>query len=180
MRVIKSISSVDLPALVELSRETFIDTFADNYSSEDLNTYLEERLSETALSKELADVKNFFFFILNLEEKICGYIKITPSSKKFLKDLNPAQSKPLSSCYLERFYLTKESLGSGLAQLAMSELMSWIRENTGDQSIHLTVFIENYRAQRFYQKYGFFHAGDTVYEVGSTRDHELLYLCYLR
>ncbi len=55
MRVIKSISSADLPTLVKLSRETFIDTFADNYSSEDLNTYLEERLSETALSKELAD-----------------------------------------------------------------------------------------------------------------------------
>jgi predicted GNAT family N-acyltransferase len=38
------------------------------------------------------------------------------------------------------------------------------------------LFVENHRAQKFYQKYGFVYARDTIYHVGNTRDHELIYL----
>lgn len=180
MLVIKEINLADLELLLSLSRRTFVDTFGSNYAEDDLNNYLHERLSGEVLEKELSDPKNNFFFILDSLGKPFGYIKITPSSVKFLKDLDASFKQPKSSCYLERFYLLNEAQGTGLAHLAMSELINWIRENTEDEFIHLTVFIENHRAQKFYRRYGFFHAGDTIYEVGNARDHELLYLCEIR
>ncbi len=70
----------------------------------------------------------------------------------------------------------KDSQGSGLAHLAMQELITWVNANTQCDTIHLTVFVENHRAQKFYQKYGFIYAGDTIYHVGNTKDHELIYL----
>jgi RimJ/RimL family protein N-acetyltransferase len=179
----------DLELLSRLSAETFIETFGKNYSEEDLNEYLTQRLSKKAIEGELKDPENIFFLIENLpqapienaevedcEQYSSGYIKITPNSDKFLNDLSDKFEKPLRSCYLERFYLLKDSQGSGLAHLAMQELITWVNANTQCDTIHLTVFVENHRAQKFYQKYGFIYAGDTIYHVGNTKDHELIYL----
>jgi diamine N-acetyltransferase len=166
----------DLKVLSDLSIQTFIETFGANYSKEDLNEYSSQSLSKKVIERELKDPKNIFFLIENSPQESNGYIKITPNNDKFLNDLSDKFKKPLKSCYLERFYLLKDSQGSGLAHLAMQELITWIKANIQCDTIHLTVFVENHRAQKFYQKYGFVYAGDTIYHVGNARDHELIYL----
>ena len=53
---------------------------------------------------------------------------------------------------------------------AIGEARSW-----GADAITLSVFSENYGAQRFYQRIGFAHVADIFFWVGSKRDDEFLY-----
>ena len=48
-------------------------------------------------------------------------------------------------------------------------------ESLGADAVQLSVFSENYGAQRFYQRYGFAHVADIDFWVGNHRDHEFLY-----
>ena len=55
---------------------------------------------------------------------------------------------------LDQLYLLKEHHGAGIAKV----LMDWAIEQAarrGIEEMYLTVFIENERARRFYDRYGF-------------------------
>jgi RimJ/RimL family protein N-acetyltransferase len=68
--------------------------------------------------------------------------------------------------------------GSGLANKAMQALLEWIKNHTSCDAIHLTVFSENHRAYKFWQKQGFQHVGNSLYRVGDVLDTD--FLCLLR
>jgi ribosomal protein S18 acetylase RimI-like enzyme len=53
---------------------------------------------------------------------------------------------------------------------AIAEARAW-----GADALQLSVFSENFGAQRFYQRYGFEHVADIDFWVGNHRDDEVLY-----
>jgi ribosomal protein S18 acetylase RimI-like enzyme len=75
---------------------------------------------------------------------------------------------------LKELYLDGTVQGAGVGQA----LMDWaLTEAKARQApaIVLSVWSENFRAQRFYQRYGFAHIADTYFMVGNHRDDEFLY-----
>ena len=55
--------------------------------------------------------------------------------------------------------------------------MDWAIEETGRrgaEEIYLTVFIDNHRARRFYDRYGFEAVGRYDFMVGSQADHDII------
>jgi RimJ/RimL family protein N-acetyltransferase len=178
--VIQRMGWVDLEALVNVSQRTFLETFGMNYNPQDLNDYMESRLSRHALGTELSDPANVFFSVWDEHSgALAGYIKIIPQCRKFLDDMDEGQLEPKSSTYLERFYLLNSFHGKGIAQQAMQATLDWIKSNTPSDAVHLTVFSENPRAYTFYQRVGFKHVGNTLYMVGNHPDKEFVYLLNL-
>ena len=140
-----------------MASETFTNTFR-HYDKADLDQYLQESLSPQALSLELAVTENQFYFVVVNGER-AGYLKwIFPTRK-----------------YLERFYFLPSQCGKGLGPVALAFVESYARYQAKADVLYLSVWDRNYRAQSFYQKYGFRTLGSFDYPVGDEIDHELLY-----
>jgi RimJ/RimL family protein N-acetyltransferase len=67
----------------------------------------------------------------------------------------------------------KDHHGSGIA----GALMDWVFEESarrGARELYLTVFIDNHRAKRFYQRYGFIAVGRYDFMVGNHVDEDII------
>jgi GNAT superfamily N-acetyltransferase len=72
---------------------------------------------------------------------------------------------------LRQFYILQAWQGSGAAQ----ELMEWVIDEAvrrGADELYLSVFIDNHRARRFYERYGFEPVGRYAFMVGSHADED--------
>ena len=66
--------------------------------------------------------------------------------------------------------MTGHGLGAALMDWAIDEARAWRAD-----ALQLSVFSENFGAQRFYQRYGFTKVADIDFWVGNHRDDEFLY-----
>ena len=72
---INRIGMDDLPRLQEISRRTFVETFAAENSPENMRRYLDEQLSLAQLGAELATEGSRFYFA-SLDSTVIGYLKL--------------------------------------------------------------------------------------------------------
>lgn len=151
----------DAATLAGLGRRTFTETFGHLYRPEDLAAFLESH-SEEKWRAELADPA--FSVRLAEEEGVpAGYAKIGPPTLPF----EPRGA----STELRQFYLLKPWHGTGAAHA----LMAWAIEEAkrrGAEDLYLSVFVDNHRARRFYERYGFTFVGTYAFIVGSHEDED--------
>ncbi len=159
--------ATDAAALAELGKTSFVDTFGHLYSVENLNLFVSRTYTIAAISSELSNPQRVY---LVAEEGgvMVGYCKLglDPSFDLDLGDRRAMELKQL--------YLRQSHLGTGVAQYLMDWAIAQGRER-GVDDIILSVYSDNPRGQRFYQKYGFRHLADTFFMVGNHRDDEYLY-----
>jgi GNAT superfamily N-acetyltransferase len=153
----------DAEALDRIFDSSFCDTFAHLYKPEDLNAFL------TSFGVEdwravLADPR-FAFRIAEVDGKPVGYVKLGPVDIP----IDTTQRAIL----LQQFYLLTEYHGQGIAQ----QLMDWAFDEAlrrGAEEVYLTVFVENRRARRFYDRYGFQAVGRYDFMVGNHADEDVV------
>ena len=153
----------DAATLDRLFDTTFCDTFAHLYSAEDLEAFLSSFGIED-WEEQLGD-PSFAFCIAEADGEPIGYVKLGPLKIPVETD-RPAM-------LLDQLYVLKEHHGSGIARM----LMDWAIEEAsrrGAEEIYLTVFIENQRARRFYDRYDFEAVGRYDFMVGSQADHDII------
>lgn len=156
----------DVAPLIPFSRATFTDTFGHLYPAEDLRHHLETNYTAETISAAIADPAERWW-VAHLGEELVGY---SVAGRATLP--HPA-IRPIDG-ELKRLYVDKARKGTGLAQRMMVEAMAWLAERyQGD--VYLSVFSENFRAQRFYARYGFEKVGEYGYVVGGTVDREFVY-----
>jgi diamine N-acetyltransferase len=157
----------DARALAALGRQSFVDAFAHLYSSENLNRFLDENYSVEALESDLANPRRIFRVV---EEGgvLFGYCKLG-LDYGFDFDIGARKAMELKQLYLLGGR-TGSGVGSTLTHWAIAEA-----KQRGYDDIILSVYSENFGAQRFYQRHGFTHIADTYFMVGDHRDDEFLY-----
>jgi diamine N-acetyltransferase len=155
-------------AVAALLRASFSDAFAHLYSAQDLAIHFERGYTEAVLAEDLAnpDVR---YRVAEDEGALVGLIKIGLVPKL---DYDAAGQRIIE---LDKLYLLPGYKGAGVAQAltdwAVSEAIA-----AGGDAMLLSVYSDNPRAQRFYQKNGFAYVADTYFMVGNQRDDEFLYL----
>ena len=153
----------DAAALDRLFNTSFCNTFAQLYRPEDLSAFLssfgledwERQLTDPAFSCLIAEV----------DGEPAGYVKLGPLKLPVETD-GPA-------LLLDQLYVLNEHHGAGIAQ----NLMDWAVDETsrrGATRIYLTVFIDNHRARRFYDRYGFEAVGRYDFMVGNHADEDII------
>jgi diamine N-acetyltransferase len=160
-------AAADTALLAALSESTFVETFGHLYSAENLAAFVEQAYATVAVAADLAN-PNRVFLIAEDGEQMVGYTKL---GLDISLDYDPGTRRTLE---LKQLYMRQSHLGVGIAQ----HLMDWILNEArtrGFEDIILSVYSDNPRAQRFYQKYGFEHFADTFFMVGEHRDDEYLY-----
>jgi diamine N-acetyltransferase len=155
-------------AVAALARTTFCDTFGHLYTPDDLTLFLDEHKTEAAFMRTLSDGRHVFR-VAERDGQMVGYCKLGFDAT--LPDLPPGWEGGIE---LKELYLAEGAQGSGVGPA----LMDWaLAEACAAQApvMILSVWSENFRAQRFYQRYGFAHIADTYFMVGTHRDDEFLY-----
>ena len=153
----------DAAALDRIFDTSFCDTFGHIYRPEDLASFLasfgiadwQAQLADPAFATRLAEA----------DGEPVAYVKLGPVKI-------PVESDQ-SSLLIDQFYVLPEHHGVGIAH----ELMDWTlaearRRDAG--ALYLTVFIENHRARRFYERYGFEPVGRYDFMVGSHADQDII------
>ena len=153
----------DAARIGELGRRTFVETFGHLYSAENLAAFLENH-SEANWRGELEDPR----FAVRLGEaggEAVAYAKLGPPSLPF-EVKGP-------TIELRQFYVLKPWQGAGTA----GEMMAWVLDEArarGAEEIYLSVFVDNARARRFYERYGFEQVGRYAFMVGTHADDDLI------
>lgn len=153
----------DAAALDHVFRTSFCDTFAHLYRPEDLNAFLSS-FGVIDWETDLGDPR-FAFRIAEADGEPVGYVKLGPH-KLPVGSEGPALT-------LDQLYILKEHHGVGIAHALMDWTLDEARAR-GAQELYLTVFPENHRACRFYDRYGFVAVGRYDFMVGNHADEDLI------
>jgi ribosomal protein S18 acetylase RimI-like enzyme len=151
-----------------LLRASFSDAFGHLYSAEDLALHFERGYTEAVLAKDLAnpDVR---YRVAEDDGTLVGLIKIGFNPKL---DYDAGNQQIVE---LDKLYLLPVYKGAGVAQALTDWAIGEAIAADGDAML-LSVYSDNPRAQRFYEKNGFAWVADTFFMVGNQRDDEYLYL----
>jgi diamine N-acetyltransferase len=152
----------DAPALAELGRLSFIETFAHLYSKEDLEAFLAKNHSEGGWRAQIESSDHAIRVVEN-GSGLIAYAKLGPLELP-AKPAGPAIE-------LDQLYILGPWQGQGIAQ----QLMAWTLDEArrrGAQEIFLSVWSQNHRAQAFYRKYGFSFVKPHAFMVGEQADED--------
>lgn len=159
----RNATPVDAAALAELGAQTFTHTFGHLYQPNDLDLFLQNHSPEN-WEKELADPA-FEIRVAEQDGQMVGYIKLGPPHLPFEPRGEAAE--------LRQLYVVEEVKGQGVADA----LMHWVIERARDRRadhLYLSVFTENHRARRFYERYGFEPEGTYAFMVGNHADEDIV------
>jgi len=161
--MVRTATQDDAALIDRLFRSIFTETFAHLYKPEDLAAFMANFTLERWHS-ELADPR-FAFRIAELDGRPVGYAKVGPMEL-------PADhgDRPIE---LYQFYLLEEARGRGIAQDLMACVIDTARVMGGEE-LFLSVFTENHRARRFYDRFGFTEVGPYHFMVGNQADEDVV------
>jgi GNAT superfamily N-acetyltransferase len=154
----------DAPALSRLGAETFTETFGHLYDPGDLAAFLVNH-DEANWRQELADPEFAVLLAIDDNGQAVGYAKVGPPHLPF---------EPRGQAVeLRQLYLLAPFQGRGLAD----QMMQWVideAERRGGNDLYLSVFTENHKARKFYERWGFVAEGRYAFMVGSHADEDIV------
>ena len=157
--IISRVDMHEVNLLEQISKSTFIETFATYNSAEDIENYVTESLSNRQLSDEISIRNNEFYFLL-LRETVIGYLKINTCSIQMLKS---GKTAPFE---IERLYISQTHQGKGFG----STCIQFCKERAlalNSTTIWLGVWEHNYSAIKFYQRHNFTFQGEKIFQLGN-------------
>ena len=162
-------TSVDVPELAKLASDAFVTAFGHLYKPEDLAAFLAEYRTEAKFRQHLSDPPTLIE-VAEEDGRLAAYCLIV-RGHRFDEQPEPRPTRPV---FVSQLYcapeITGRGLGAALLEWAIAEARAWNAD-----ALQLSVFSENFGAQRFYQRFGFVKVADIDFWVGNHRDDEFLY-----
>ena len=156
-------TAADAEAIDRVFRASFCATFAHLYRPDDLTAFLEQ-FTPDAWRTELGDAA-YAFEVAEDGTQIVGYAKLGP--------LKIPVETDGAAILLSQLYVAPDHLGAGIGAVLMDRAITEARRR-GNDALYLTVFIDNDRARRFYERYGFAIVGRYQFMVGSQADEDVI------
>jgi diamine N-acetyltransferase len=153
----------DAPAIGALFRRSFTDTFGHLYAPEDLAAFL-ARFTDSARREELTD-PDHAFRLAEADGTLAGFAKVSSVT------LPVEPTAPAAE--LRQLYVLGPWQGAGIAP----ELIGWAlaeARRRGAEELYLSVFVDNHRARRFYERHGFEAVGRYDFMVGGQADEDVI------
>ena len=156
----------DIPLLKGFASEAFTRTFGSRYRPEDLLTYLSGEYTDENFVRWISDPKYQLWVALDATV-LHGYLLCGPCGLPLNENLENCGE-------IKKLYVLPSCFGSGVSNCLMNIGLAWLHKAfPGD--LFLGVDAENFRAQKFYQRFGFHQVSEYRYQVGDWYDRELIY-----
>ncbi|OJJ16788.1 hypothetical protein BKI52_33320 [marine bacterium AO1-C] len=162
---ITRVTENELMVLQEISQSTFVTAFAAMNTQEDMDAYLQEKMTLEQITKEWQTAGSDFYFA-RIDAEIVGYLKLNTGKAQ-------NETLPESSLEVERIYIMAAYQGKKLGQQLLDFAIQQAKEQTL-QSVWLGVWEHNKGAQRFYARNGFIAFSHHDFYLGSDKQTDVL------
>jgi ribosomal protein S18 acetylase RimI-like enzyme len=160
---IKKVGIEEVELLQKISRQTFIETFSEHNTENDMQKYLSENLSIAQLKEELNTSDSSFYFINNTTS-IFGYLKL---------NLAPLNNNVEATLEIERIYILKEFQGKKYGNYLLQKAIEVGRDKKCS-FVFLGVWEKNEKAISFYLKHNFKKYGSHIFKLGDDEQTDIL------
>ncbi|GAA0269518.1 N-acetyltransferase [Alteraurantiacibacter aestuarii] len=166
--ILRPATPQDAAALAHLGRHSFCAAFEHLYRPEDLSAFLEKAYSVEEVASQIADPATLYCLTSDAPGgALTGFCKMKyPASYE-------GHSDAQNPIVLAQLYTDPDVTGKGIG----AALMEWALEQAKARqcdAVQLSVWSENFGAQRFYARHGFTKIADIDFWVGQQRDEEFL------
>ena len=155
----------DLECIQEISKQTFVETFASVNTPKNIENYVQENFNLERLASEINNPESDFYLAFS-EMKTIGYLKINFENSQ----TEISYKKALE---IHRIYVLKEFHGKNIGQLLLDEAIKIAKQARVDY-LWLGVWDENHRALQFYSKNGFTAFDKHIFTLGNDAQTDLL------
>ncbi len=171
---VREINENDLPRLIHLARETFVDTYAVHNTEADMEKYLRENFTVEIFQNQLKNQK--VFYVAFTEEKMVGYIQLSDKNIPESLDFDKLNLRIIE---IERLYVSKNNQGKAIGSKLIAKTIEFCQENRFS-IIWLGVWKKNEKAIAFYKKSGFEIFGEHHFILGDDVQDDFLMSYTLR
>ena len=157
MLQIRRAEATDASLIADLSRQTFLETFAAQNSKDNMEKFMREQFSREKLMAEVMDQTNDFYIAWE-EQEPAGYLKLRKGEP--IPELGDSPAIEIA-----RIYVSSRHIGKGVGQ----QLMQKAIDNAIEERIPiiwLGVWEKNERAIQFYTRWGFKKFSTHVFMLG--------------
>ncbi len=162
---IRKAQESDAELICELSKKTFIETFASVNTEEDMKKYIQENFTIEEVRRELNNADSLFFIAYS-DEEAAAYMKLNVGTAQ-------TEAQGEESMELQRIYVLKahkgKHIGSQLIQVAEDEVAK--REFS---YLWLGVWEHNEAALGFYTHLGFKRFSEHIFTLGEDAQTDFL------
>lgn len=151
----------DGAALSKLFCASFATTFGHLYAQEDIAAFLCNKQPEH-FEEQLADPA-FAFRLAQQSGTLIAFAKCGPNELPL--------DEPDGAWELHQLYVAEEAKGLGISDALMNWALAEARRRQF-RDLVLSVFIDNHRARRFYERWGFVEIGRWDFMVGNHPDDD--------
>jgi diamine N-acetyltransferase len=163
--IIRKATISDLEIIQEISKQTFIETFTDVNTPENMENYIQENFNPVQVASEINNPESTFY-LATLDSETIGYLKINFGNTQ-------TEIFNKQAIEIQRIYVLKAFLGKKIGQLLLDEAIK-IAYNNGINYLWLGVWEENHRAIQFYSKNGFVEFDKHIFILGNDIQTDLL------
>lgn len=153
----------DIEQLCAVGAKTFIETYGEQNTPENLQNYLQEKFNKKQILDEIQTLKTIFLLVES-GSKTIGYAKMR---------VNLEENPDSTALEIERIYIIKDYHGQKYGAMLMQKCIDIAIENKYE-SIWLGVWEHNPKAFNFYQKWGFEVFGEHIFQLGNDAQTDFL------
>jgi diamine N-acetyltransferase len=156
--IIRYATTADAELIANMSRQTFLDTFASQNTKENMDIFMNEQFSKEILMKEAGATGGIFFLAYDEDEAV-GYVYMREGNRY-------PEFGNLSSIEIARIYALQSAIGKGVGSALVKKCIETAKE-LKREIIWLGVWEHNKRAIDFYTKWGFEKFGQHEFILGT-------------
>ena len=162
---IRKVTLAHIDQLQQISRQTFIETFSEINTEENMTKYLDESFNISRLISENQNLNSEFYFAV-IDAKVVGYLKINCGDAQ-------TELKNDKTLELERIYVLNEFHGKKVGQILFNKALQ-IAEQMKVDYLWLGVWEENHKALKFYMKNGFIAFDKHAFRLGDDTQTDIM------
>ena len=155
---VKKALALDVDLLIQLGKRCFYEAFNDVTAPNDMEAYITSTFQKSKIEDQLKDNRSLIF-LADIDSDPAGYVYSYPAS-------TPECVEDKAAIKLVRLYLRKRYYGRGVGD-ALMQISIEASRSRGYQSIWLSSWELNDRANAFYKKWKFKVVGRQKFIVGS-------------
>lgn len=154
-----------IPDLQYLCKTTFVETFSDSNSEENMKKFLDESYSAEKLTAEIANPESITYIVYNGNVPL-GFLKMNMGNAQTERCLD-------NSLEIQRIYILKSAKGQGIGSTFM-RLAENFAESKNLKTIWLGVWEHNEPAKKFYKSKGYEKFSQHTFPLGDDLQTDFL------
>ncbi len=160
-----SATNEHLNALVELGRNTFVQTYAHDNAINNLIQYLDAHFNPEQIRSELNN-PNSFFYLSKKNGEYAGFLKLNTGNAQ-------TEETESTAFEIERIYILKKYQGQRVGTAFMDKAIEVAKAHQAP-FLWLGVWEENPKAIEFYEKCGYKAFGTHTFTIGDDDQTDIM------